>query len=68
MAKSVLVIDTPETCKECALVRGKTCPVLGGADLSPCKALGKRHSDCPLIPLNEFYGRRLKEWTELLNS
>ena len=54
MAKSVLVIDTPESCSDCQLVKGKMCPALENVDLSPCKALGRRHSKCPLIALDDL--------------
>ena len=72
MAKSILVVDTPNSCTECQLIRDKICPALADVDLSPCKTLGLRHHRCPLISINELakgiYGMRLEEWMESLNS
>ena len=51
MNKSVLIIDTPNSCDECVIAQGKVCPAMERVDVSPCKILGKRHSDCPLKEL-----------------
>lgn len=50
MSKSILVVETPNSCKECSLVMGKSCPVIGVKDLSPCKVMNIKHRDCPLRP------------------
>ena len=51
MSKSVLIIDTPNSCDECVIAQGKVCLAMERLDVSPCKILGKRHSGCPLKEL-----------------